>query len=183
MLRTNSTGNSTQATVPAGTLSSNTVYEGNLTFADRSSNGTFWAKETRFQLVTGPNHPPSAPVLSNAVAGVIQVLEGTSLVGILDVPSDSDTGDTVMPTLFLQGAYGGPQADNYQFELSTNNGRVELRLASGTFTQSTQSQYRIKVRHQDTYGLYADTAFVVAVTRPQTSTFNALTNKTYADLS
>ena len=157
------------------------MYEGNLTFADRSSNGTFWAKETRFQLVTGPNHPPSAPVLSNAVAGVIQVLEGTNLVGILDVPTDSDTNDTITPTLNIQGAYGGAQQDNYQFELSTNNGRVQLRLVSGNFAYTNQSQYRIKVRHEDTYGLYADTAFVLAVTHPQTITFNALTNKTYGD--
>ena len=43
-----------------------------------------------------------------------------------------------------------------------------MLFRSTNFVYTNQSQYQIKVRHEDTYGLYADTAFVVAVTRPQT---------------
>ena len=174
-----------QFEISAGFLGTNRIYKLKLAFLDRSTEGAVQANQTEVRLATGPNYPPSAPSLANAVAGGIAVSEGTNLVGSLERPTDLDSGDSSTPTLvYVSGALSS--RDNYLFEIVSNpvdSTRWDLRLRSGNFDYQRQSQYRVLVRNTDSFGLYSETALVINVERSQTISFSALTGKTYGDMA
>jgi hypothetical protein len=144
-------------------LTSNSYYQAQISFIGYQS-GTVHSTSTQFQIVTGPQNPPSNPqVLGASPLGVLYVASGGDEVGTLASVTDEDSGDVV--SVELPSYIAGVSNDNGMFFLQGNQLKLRTSEYYPGFGANNQTSYSIVLRARDSFGLYTDTAYTVVVNK------------------
>jgi hypothetical protein len=144
-------------------LTSNSYYQAQISFIGYQS-GTVHSTSTQFQIVTGPQNPPSNPqVLGASPLGVLYVASGGDEVGTLASVTDEDSGDVV--SVELPSYIAGVSNDNGMFFLQGNQLKLRTSEYYPGFGVNNQTSYSIVLRARDSFGLYTDTAYTVVVNK------------------